>query len=409
MRKPLINIALNIALLAASLILLFCYDSLAIENTSSNSLVSDISEKRRKSDKKVSSRIIETGNDVIIDGSLRILEQNFIKSTDLVEISTPVTPASNHGRIFLRADGTGQTLAFVNDAGTVVPLGGSGVVAGDITEVTAGLGLVGGGTAGSVTLFLSTPIANSFIDASSITKQGQDVITFSSATSTYLQLSSATATYLQSSSASLTYLTIPNAASSYLTQSSASVTYANLISSQSFTGQNTFDKMVTISTTAVITAIRWPNGTIQVSSPTTGSATGTVVQSSQCTTILSSSTSAGTYRESSVRCTITPTSSSNRVKVSLTCEAQQNTGAGTSSFTLLRDYTNLMASNGFTALQLNMASTGGRIPLSLAAYIDSPGSTSALRYALGFLNNNSATVTINDLNGTCIMLLEEIN
>jgi hypothetical protein len=63
-------------------------------------------------------RINELGGEVLIDGSLRVLEPINGKVFDLVEISTPVTPAANHARIFLRADGSKQTLVILYDDGS---------------------------------------------------------------------------------------------------------------------------------------------------------------------------------------------------------------------------------------------------------------------------------------------------
>lgn len=65
------------------------------------------------------SRIKETGHEVIIDGSLRVLETIFSQEVNFVEISTPATPASNHARVFLRPDGT---LAYIRDDGNVVDI-----------------------------------------------------------------------------------------------------------------------------------------------------------------------------------------------------------------------------------------------------------------------------------------------
>lgn len=65
-----------------------------------------------------SNRIKEFGGEIIIDGSLRVFEPLSAKTFDLVEISTPVTPAANHARIFLRADGTKQSLVILYDDGT---------------------------------------------------------------------------------------------------------------------------------------------------------------------------------------------------------------------------------------------------------------------------------------------------
>ena len=59
-------------------------------------------------------------------------------------------------------------------------------------------------------------LPNTVLDSSSVTLQGQSVLTNSSATATYLQLSSATATYLQNSSATATYLSLSSATATYL-------------------------------------------------------------------------------------------------------------------------------------------------------------------------------------------------
>lgn len=71
------------------------------------------------------SRIIDMNGVVGIDGSLRVLEANYTKVFDLVEISTPVAPGVNHARIFLRADGSKQSLVAEWDDGTFTRLAGN--------------------------------------------------------------------------------------------------------------------------------------------------------------------------------------------------------------------------------------------------------------------------------------------
>lgn len=63
-------------------------------------------------------RIKENGGEVIIDGSLRVLEPSYVKVEDLVEISTPVTPASNHVRLFAIEQGTYTVIKVLFDDGT---------------------------------------------------------------------------------------------------------------------------------------------------------------------------------------------------------------------------------------------------------------------------------------------------
>ncbi len=70
-------------------------------------------------------RIIDMNGVVGIDGSLRVLEANYVKIFDLVEISTPVVAGSNHARIFLRADGAKQSLVIGWDDGTYTRITGN--------------------------------------------------------------------------------------------------------------------------------------------------------------------------------------------------------------------------------------------------------------------------------------------
>lgn len=71
-------------------------------------------------------RIIDMNGVVGIDGSLRVLETNYVKIFDLVEVSTPVTPVVNHARIFLTPGaGTKQQLSILWDDGTASRLAGN--------------------------------------------------------------------------------------------------------------------------------------------------------------------------------------------------------------------------------------------------------------------------------------------
>ena len=95
---------------------------LLAQNQSDLAIQKDIVEKddvtTHRTLSKHPSRIKETGGEIIIDGSIRILEQNFTKVFDLVEVSTPATPATNHVKIWLRADAAKQSLMITFDDGT---------------------------------------------------------------------------------------------------------------------------------------------------------------------------------------------------------------------------------------------------------------------------------------------------
>lgn len=70
-------------------------------------------------------RVKELGGEVLIDGSLRVLEPGYFKVFDMVETSTPVVAGSNHARLFLRADGTKQSLVIGWDDGTYTRITGN--------------------------------------------------------------------------------------------------------------------------------------------------------------------------------------------------------------------------------------------------------------------------------------------
>lgn len=70
-------------------------------------------------------RVSEIGGEVLIDGSLRVTAPTFTLVEDLVEVSTPVASATNHARIFLRADGTKQSLVVMFDDATFVKIAGN--------------------------------------------------------------------------------------------------------------------------------------------------------------------------------------------------------------------------------------------------------------------------------------------
>lgn len=79
----------------------------------------------KKCECKELKRIDELGGEVVIDGSLRVLEANQSRIIDMVEISTPVVSGSNHARLFLRADGSKSSLVIGWDDGTYTRITGN--------------------------------------------------------------------------------------------------------------------------------------------------------------------------------------------------------------------------------------------------------------------------------------------
>lgn len=65
----------------------------------------------------------ELGGQLLVDGSIRVLEPVYSKTLDLVEISTSVTPAVDHVRIYAVAVGTYTVIKAQFQNGTVIILG----------------------------------------------------------------------------------------------------------------------------------------------------------------------------------------------------------------------------------------------------------------------------------------------
>jgi hypothetical protein len=68
---------------------------------------------------------MESGGAGYVDGSLRVFGTNSALVFDLVEVSTPVAPAANHARLFLRADGSKSSLIVQWDDGTTSRIAGN--------------------------------------------------------------------------------------------------------------------------------------------------------------------------------------------------------------------------------------------------------------------------------------------
>lgn len=122
------------------------------------------------------------------------------------------------------------------------------------------------------------------------------------------------------------------------------------------------------------------------------------------------STTSSTYQATGLSATITPTSASNRIKISVSVPTLDSADASAAwaYLTVKRDSTDL--SSGGNGFAQNAAGSAIQMlcPASFV-YIDSPATTSAVTYQVYLKNDNNVTsVRINALSGSCVILLEEV-
>lgn len=128
----------------------------------------------------------------------------------------------------------------------------------------------------------------------------------------------------------------------------------------------------------------------------------------QTTLLTSSATASSTYVRTGLSVTITPTSSSNRIKINISCSLRTSNPTTDNAYaTLERNGSNIIATNGFT----DFAGSGTNPIMTFFGftYIDSPASTSALTYEVYIhTDGGGGTVTLNVASNTCTIIADEI-
>lgn len=127
----------------------------------------------------------------------------------------------------------------------------------------------------------------------------------------------------------------------------------------------------------------------------------------QCTVTSSSSTTGTSFINSNLSCTITPTSSSNRIKVTVSGGILVGDTSVSGYLTIARGATNLAGATGFSIFNYGSGSNQ-QTPYSIT-YIDSPATTGSTVYNLQFRGDAAGhTVQVTPTSTTSVMVLEEI-
>lgn len=108
----------NLSVLAIAILLVFSASNIHADNPAVNTSGSGDVRSGAVVQGNELNRISENGGQVIIDGSLRVLEPIYAKDFDLVETTVPVTPITNHVRLYAVASGTYTVIKALFDDGT---------------------------------------------------------------------------------------------------------------------------------------------------------------------------------------------------------------------------------------------------------------------------------------------------
>jgi len=128
----------------------------------------------------------------------------------------------------------------------------------------------------------------------------------------------------------------------------------------------------------------------------------------QATITTTTSTTSTTFVTANLSASITPTSTSHKIKVTITGVIAIGNIQRQCYLTAFRNSTDLSNGVGFVAVGNSGTTTPLAVPASIT-YIDSPTTTSSTTYAAYIRTSNAAsTATFNEILGTAVITLEEV-
>ena len=134
---------------------------------------------------------------------------------------------------------------------------------------------------------------------------------------------------------------------------------------------------------------------------------GTVVQIVQATDTSTTLSSGTAYTSTGLTASITPKSTTHKIKISVTGRANDSALATSNTYvSVFRGASDLSNGSGFSGLD---GTINGDIETPVGiVYLDSPAVTTSTTYTVKVKSTLAASATWNASSGTCVILLEEI-
>jgi hypothetical protein len=164
---------------------------------------------------------------------------------------------------------------------------------------------------------------------------------------------------------------------------------SSVVISGNTSGTITLDAPAVAGTTTL--TLPTTNGTVLTNGTNANFPAGSVLQVVQGSSTVQNTTSSNSFTASSLTASITPSSSANKILISVASLAT-NTGGGQGTYTIYRNLTNLGGGTE-SSFAFNFTLTGYHYGTIAMIYLDSPATTSSTTYTVYFKTQTGATTS----------------